>query len=873
MPPSNCSCLSSAPLTARKKIDLSRRAWRLYFGLPVAAALLALALVFAAPSQGASAWLLGLSLARWGLVLALALAAGAFGWLALRSADRPSSVSRALEWARQPAHRLGLALCFAIVGVAALYLCLLTFKFEDAFVAARLQRLLPLFLFIAFLCIHNLAFLSFRQDGQQDAVRRLAGAWAVAFALLALFALTIGQTGVGLTPDRTGWDNPGVPLLGTQVLLACCVAAALLWLLSVLNSHWPAARTDVVICAVLWLVATLAWQAQPLQPTFFSPRPVAPTNEFFPYSDAATHDLIAQNVMVGEGFIPAAEKPLYSFFLAGLHSLVGQDYLGVVNAQILVLALLTVALYLIATRMHHRYSGALLALMVILRERNTIALGGQIGVSHSKLLMTDLPTALALAALSLLLLRWLSADRRSLRWPLLAGAALGAVALLRSQSMIFLPLLLLLAFGIAAAGWRSRLKYAGVLLLGFFLFALPWMVRNGFESGQFGFSQPLQGLYLAKQYSLTPEANDPGFPPDTPPSQYAQLGFASVLRFTREHPAFVAQFITAHFLHNEVSSFLALPLRFDLADKLVQFYNLQPYWVGQEGRLWSECCSLDSYIAQTPYWQNWQGEFPADAWLPIVFNVGMISLGLAAAWKRLGWAGLLPAGLHLVYNLSTAIARVSGWRLNLPVDWALLLYYAMGLGQLGLWLWAAFAPAVDRAKTTKPRPPKAQYGWRAEGLTRVSAVLLLAGLVMPLAELAIPARYAPLAADQAAQQWRQGNLGSDFDAAAFLSQPQARALVGRALWPRYYGADAGEPGGQWPAFNPLPFARLGFVLVGPQGAQVVLPAEQAPDGIRNAADVLVFACQRGDYLEAVALMQTSAPAQSWLSNRSTTSCE
>jgi hypothetical protein len=858
-----------ATLTARKpKPAFKHLLLQLYFGLCALAALLAIGLVFASPSEGASAWLLGLSKTRWVMVALMLAAAAGFAWLLMQARAQSSRwIDGLLVRAQQQSVAVPLALILALLATLSIYVSLLTFEFQDAFVQARLERLLPLSLLVAFWSVNSLVFvLLLRRQANPEtfADMRLLRTVLVFLAFFGLVCLLMSQTGLGLIPDRTGWDNPGVPLMATQVLLAWGIACLVSLGLVAANDRWPqqSFRIDLVLSIALWLIAVIAWQSEPLKPSFFSPQPLAPTNQYFPYSDAASHDLVAQNMLIGEGLTPAAEKPLYSAFLAGLHTLVGQDYSAVVAAQIMVLAVLPVALFALGSRVHHRLSGVMLALLVILRERNTIFLSGDIGVSHSKLLMTDLPTALALALLALMILKWLGADRRILRGPLFVGATLGAIVLLRTQNMVFLPALLLLAFWVGGRTWPDRFKHATVLLLGFLALALPWMVRNGIESGQFGFSQPLQALYLAKQYSLTPEANDPGFPPDTAPADYARLGFANALAFAKSHPAIVAQFVTSHFLHNEVSSFLALPMRFDLTEKLVEFYNLRPYWVGAEGRLWAECCSLSAYMDNAPYWQDWSGSFPAEAMLPIAFNLTMIAIGLAAAWRRLRWAGLLPVAMHLAYNFSTAIARVSGWRLNLPVDWALLLYYCIGIGQLTLWAWAAFGSPTKAAKHA--HKPRVVHGWQAEGLTRVFGLLLLAGLVIPVAEWVIPQRYERVSDAEASQAWQAIGV-PDFDADAFLQRPDAEVLNGRALWPRFYAANQGEPGGQWPAFNALPFARLGFVLVGPQGAQVVLPLSAVPIGFTNGADVTVFGCLQDDYFLAGAVLATRKSA-GWVAN-------
>lgn len=870
--------------SVKKPKDSNQSIWRLFFLLPVFEALAAIALIFSSPSEGGSAWLLGLSLTRWGLVAGLIVLGGLFAalyWLDQREYPSGLRIAKTIQANLQKPIFYGVLIAvLSVVSILALYLILLAFKFTDALVQARLQRLLPILVWLFAFSLQTL-ILAPRLQAKASVEKFQAGnLWApftVSAISLALVSLFVLATGLGLKPDRTGWDNPGVPLMTTQVFIALMGAALVYGILYLVRrfTNWKISRLDLIAAGLLWLVAFVAWQSEPLTPTYFSPTPQPPNYDFYPYSDAASHDLVAQNLMVGEGFTSVSEKPLYSFFLAVLHALVGQDYLRVVAVQIAVLALFPVTLYFLSSRLHHRFSGLILGLAVILRERNAIALSGEINVSHSKLLMTDMPTALALGLFCILLLRWFSADKNYLRWPLWVGASLGFLLLLRSQTIILLPVLLVVALWLRGDGLRRRLVYASVLLLGFALAYSPWLLRNYAHTGQFGYSQPLQALYMAKQYSLTPEANDPGFPQGTPTSEYVSLGFSKVLDFTLQYPAEVARFVSAHFFHNEVSSLLALPIRFDLSDRLVTYYDLLPYWEGTEDRLWSECCSLNAHIAGTPYWRAWDGIFPSDAWLPIAINLALIALGIAAAWKRVGTLALVPVGLHVLYNLSTAIARVSGWRLALPVDWVLIVYYCLGIGQLCLGVWFYFF-GIHRAKEKKQRKERRSTpNWREERLPQYAAAIFLAALLLPVTEIVVPDRYPELDRTTAANQWRQADFaeGTPLDPDAFLDQPGAVAVWGRALYPRYYVADLGEPGGQWPAFNPLPFSRLGFVLVGTQSNHVVLPLQEATAAFPNASDVLVLACREENYLRAVGVVFLENTAPDLLSDFHTFSCE
>ena len=66
--------------------------------------------------------------------------------------------------------------------------------------------------------------------------------------------------------------------------------------------------------------------------------------------------------------------------------------------------------------------------------------------------------------------------------------------------------------------------------------------------------------------------------------------------------------------------------------------------------------------------------------------LAILALGLAAAWSRYGLSGLVPAGLVVAYSLATAVVRTSSGRYFIPVDWIFLLYFAIGIAQVVVWV-------------------------------------------------------------------------------------------------------------------------------------------------------------------------------------------
>ena len=114
--------------------------------------------------------------------------------------------------------------------------------------------------------------------------------------------------------------------------------------------------------------------------------------------------------------------------------------------------------------------------------------------------------------------------------------------------------------------------------------------------------------------------------------------------FFFEKPLYVIRFIASHFTANEIVALTALPFGTDPNLTVRDVTNTDFHDV--EGRLLA----------------------PKNI-LVILLFLAIISLGMAAAWKRAGLAGLLPFLMCSLYLGSTGAARYSGWRFALPGDW------------------------------------------------------------------------------------------------------------------------------------------------------------------------------------------------------------
>ncbi len=405
--------------------------------------------------------------------------------------------------------------------------------------------------------------------------------------------------------------------------------------------------------------------SQPVQPAYFATPPRPPNYEIYPYSDGLTYAQYAQSILIGNGLmgddIPA--RPLYIVFLAGLHVLAGQDYTRVIALQSLVLAVFPLSLYLLGKELGSRPLGLVAALLVVLRDltSNQVAPFTN-NLTYSKLYFSELPAALLLSLLAWQAVRWIRRSARAPKMqgqarlaPLLAGGLLGLSILVRTQSAIVLPVVLLAAW-LAIKKPRIALRGSLFLLAGVALAVAPWLWRNWSLTGGLVFDNPAsQTMVLAQRYSgLNFEDVIPYLPGETD-SQYSSRMLQIALDGIRRDPGQALHTMANHFLNNEIDNVLLLPLRNDL-------HSLSELW--QPTRA---------------FWQDWTGQPSPGQAILLAAYLGLLGLGLAACWQKAGWAGLLPLGINLGYNLWTGIFRSSGGRFLVPVDWTATFYFAAGL--------------------------------------------------------------------------------------------------------------------------------------------------------------------------------------------------
>lgn len=654
----------------------------------------------------------------------------------------------------------------------------------------------------------------------------------------------ITWTKIGITADAVAWGPPGVPVLEWQIWFGW-VLGIMLIVISIIFSKstitaakiWPA--MDILLIVLIYAGTVFTWLQQPVPRSYFAPQVRPPNFEIYPYSDAANHDIAAQHILIGDGFFngKVVKRPLLSVYFAGLHLIAGQDYNLVIFWQTLLLATLPVILYLLGKALHSRTAGLVMAIFALFRELNTIAATPFSRVSHSKLLLSDLPAAVGVCLFCWLAVLWLQKPRQRTMLALLAGGVLGALMLIRTQSIMLIgvPLLVVLFSGLKK--WREWLPGVGLLALGITLCITPWIARNYTFTGRVVFDQMEQTGIFAQRYSDLPGYAMPEQLPDETEEAYAQRLLRSTWDFTLKNPGAVVGFIAAHFINNEIDTALVMPIRDEVSDL------------------------KDVFTITGNFWDEWDGNLRPWQAVLLVVNLVLIAIGIGGCFKRWGILGLLPLITNLLYSLSNAIVRNSGWRYILPADWIGYFYYTIGLIEVAISLLVLFGMDLNKIERIllshqdeMTEQPKDNRRRRTFQSLMIGLAILCVGSTLPLVEVVFPEIYPSqtksdiLSLLRNQESVRQSGIDIQ-KLEQFAMQDEVVVARGRTLYPRFYDANAGESGYGWVAYEPRDYARMGFLIIGASDHNIIFSTETPPQYFPNASDVIVIGCKAQGQVE------------------------
>lgn len=717
----------------------------------------------------------------------------------------------------------------------------------------------PLFLCGTLACGSALIFLlSSRVESTSPAFgaywRAHRTALIVALAALGSFALLALLTSALhiLAGREPYWYSAGVPILASQVFLGALITAIFLHI----EARPPRIRlpVDLLLFLSIWVIAGALWVATPVRESYWVTGPRPPNFEAYPFSDLATFDVASQFALIGQGINNHVflDRGLYPAFLVYLHSLGGQDYQQLMSFQAALFAIFPALLYLVGKRLHSRPAGILIAALITMRGLNSLTAAAWIDTSTFKHMLTDFPTAICLAIVLLLLLRWLDAPDKNRSTLLWIGGLLGIGSLLRPHVLVLLPFVLLLAAWQYRKQWRSGLGLLALTVVTALAAVSPWtFLSPGAGSFYSLYGKRIVDVMAQRYPALAPA---PTAAATAPPATSSPVVLPTVSAVpsapeaptpapalpagpVAPAPSAGLPFQVTQYLHNLVTAGLSFP------DSPL-FFSVK-----------------DTVKSSESLWEpRWDGSLSPVATIMLVLSLIAVALGLGTEYQRLRWRGFVPLGVLLIYFAANALARTSGGRYLVPVDWIVICYFGVGLVEV-LQLGGRLVAAGTSEEAAVTKAPAEAKGLTIGTATAPLIAFILIGGLIPLAGVLYPVRYEPAQASTtlAQAQPRLSNLGlSVDDVNGFLAQPGAVALYGRALYPRFYAQGTGEPVRYYP-YREMAYPRTVFILIGPAGQVYTILAGPPPKVLPDASDVLVLGC-RGlvegyDVLDALAVLE------------------
>lgn len=783
---------------------------------------------------------LGLSSLRLALALAFFAAAG----FALRR-----SRARSYQLEAFFLGRFGLWLGWALAGAFVFFVSPYA---RGVNYEAIYTRLLPWLIFLSAFAVQSIICAGLNNGAFRLLFQRWRGrgAWLTFFLTLGFFvglwALAL-KSGLGLSILSGTFYRQGVSLLegplilGIWGLFPLMVLGAEVGRFEVIRrliaAHPRLIRRFVFL--LIWLIAARIWISVPFEGrSYFVPALRPPNFNFYPSSDAENYDLLAWNVLLGNGFRNGMTvvRPLYIAFLAALHRIAGADYLDLTTLQIFVLALIPALIFRLGCVLRMRWGGLLAAVWVIAREAYAIRLTPLIQVSNSRLLMSELPMMLLILWLANVGAAWLGQlhdDGKARRSTvMLAGVAAGMGILVRTQSFVLVPTLVGLALivGFARSGWgltRSLTSLRGLRIelfcLTVVLIVAPWTIYNFVFPNTTVRAEASEGAYLNRLYARAAGKTDDAE--------------GSILSLVREHPAEIGAEIAGHLANNLLSTVLVLPLRTEPIDEPEQvFFDRTNFWYRESSR----------------------GVLAAHPWSWLLISL-LFAFGAAEVARRAGVRLAVPWALAGTYLVGCALAMNSGFRFILPVDWMTLVGVGVGVDAL---FTALLGIGTGVAVDVNAEDDSTVISERNERLRVIGStgLTLLIALLLPMIDAPGLAPKRTATQPELYSEWQSLQPSSSLirelpELEGDVREGRLTLIRGTALYPRVYLSMEGDADGGSSAKREKPYPRLVWMMLTEDGRvlTVELPfnCRETLAGLDDPAEVLVMGKLEDDFFAAL----------------------
>ncbi len=664
--------------------------------------------MYARTSVGA--WLITIT------IFLIALFFGYFSFYLWRQISLRKKIVLILNAYEKPLSVAAFGLSFLLLAV------LLIADNKNTFLPIFIVRISPLLQYIfwvsfLFLLFGHVLFFSNRwkilkqQWGLEVGGMKLWLGWLIGLLFFSFLFYLIFEVFVPWLTNEPWVPKTSVPMTGLHLFLILMIV--LIYFL--FHRLIPIRYRNAIVMVLLWAGSVALWSLQPMSESYFVRKPFPPNEQLVPFSDARVYDKAAQFILIGEGHtaIKSSPRPVYESYLAFLHLIAGQDYEKVIFLQVMLVGLLPVLIYLMGKYIHSSAAGLVTALLFIFKQSSGMIVEKYFYTVHVRLMMTEILAMVGFVFGSYLFMNYLQSQNKDKKQLLWVGAIFGLTFLVRPGALFpFLACIVLMS----CVYWLSLKKNAAsflLLIVGFFVVILPWTIRTQITKGTPNFISGKVGVVLNRwglgddnsataQVEREESENEKGSKND------------GINKLLIKAPSF--------FYTNLRSTVFALPSSITYYDSKNIISDLIKEF--DEG--------ITTFIPRTTFFLG--------------VNLLILALGFAYAWRSSRWVGMVPLFIFLSYHLVNSLGHLTGARHAVPVDWALLFYYGIGLVQLFGWLWVFIWGTTLRIQKDFSEINVSVteiFHWRSIFVTVI--LIGLVGSSMPVFELLFEKKYQPVA--------------------------------------------------------------------------------------------------------------------------------
>jgi hypothetical protein len=252
----------------------------------------------------------------------------------------------------------------------------------------------------------------------------------------------------------------------------------------------------------------------------------------------------------------------------------------------------------------------------------------------------------------------------------------------------------------------------------------------------------------------------------------------------------------------------------------------------------------------------------------ILLNLLLIGFGFSKAYSTNSKGSLLLIGFFLYYNLTSSIARLSGWRFILPVDWIVYAFFALGIVEILLVVFRKIAK-FDFSLTNPwlsdyPEIPKRNTNGIIQHIG-FGLLFLFAGAFIPIREHLVPSLLPDYSReevcgriDDALRDYDLEDINKDF--MPFCSSENVRAIKGYGIYPRFFKFGEGYYDRDYdPWFGRQDYDRLVFRLIGTSKAKVYIKTGMEDVRFPNGEIVFVVGRDKNKFEAQFVLIDSTEP--------------